>query len=86
MKLPRGERRARWFIREWTAIGGTFSFVRQDGKIVLGLGLTNIPDKHRQDRNRLAFFGVGFPRVYGTVARIVRAEGLAQPEGGNDGK
>lgn len=82
----RGERRARWFIREWTGIGGTFSFVKQDGKTVLGLGMSNIPDQHRKDRNELALFGIAFPRVYGTLARIVRTEGLAEAEGSDDGK
>jgi hypothetical protein len=86
MRLARGERKARWFIREWTAIGGTFAFVKDGKKTVLGLGMANISEEHRKDRNDLALFGVGFPRVYGTVARIVRAEGLAEAEGSTDGK
>ena len=74
----RGERRARWFIREWQKIGGGFAFAQNDlGKDELGLippaNWADLP----QDDKVLALFCVGYPGCYKVAAKIVREEGLA---------
>ena len=82
--MMRGERRARWFLREWQAIGGRFTFMNAGtGKMEMALDGSGI-DRARLDKEDpewvwLAMFEAGYPGCYRTAAKIVKAESLDTP-------
>lgn len=68
------ERRARKFIADWTARGGSFAFTA-DGE--LGMVTANLPKPVPPEAANLILWGWAFPARYRAVARIVPEEGLA---------